>query len=158
MRIVRDPHDAEDIAQESFLRAFRSLHRWDSERPFRPWLLTIAVNRCRTFLGTRKRKPANIESLAESIGVEHRLPDDTVDELQKGLERLRPDYRTCFVLFHLEHQSVQEVAETIGRPEGTIKTWLYRARRELGEYLQQRGLGLEPDDELPAVSSERRDS
>lgn len=153
-RIVRDAHDAEDIAQEAFLRAFRSLHRWDSQRPLRPWLLTIAANRCRTFVSTRKRTPAPLESVAAVCAVEQRLPDDLADELQRGLTELRPEYQTCFTLFHLEHLSVQEVAAAMERPEGTIKTWLHRARRELGNYLQQRGLGLEPDDELPAVPSD----
>src|SRR3954463_14633843 len=49
-RLMTDPHEAEDLAQESFIRVFRSLHTWDQERPLKPWILSIAINRCRTAL------------------------------------------------------------------------------------------------------------
>src|SRR5258706_4598173 len=58
--------DAEDVAQETFVRVLKNLHRWDAGRDFEPWLLAIAGNRCRTALSTRKRRPAG-EVLPEQL-------------------------------------------------------------------------------------------
>ena len=73
---------------------------------------------------------------------------DLGEELQLALNALREDYRTCFVLFHQEEQSCQEIAELLGCPEGTIKTWLHRARKELAETLKRRGVVTEKGYEL----------
>ena len=60
-RLVSHRHDAEDVTQEVFLRVFRSLRRWDPARPLKPWIMTIAVNRCRTWLGRRRRIPEPVD-------------------------------------------------------------------------------------------------
>jgi len=70
-RMVAHRHDAEDITQEVFLRAFRNLRQWDPTRPLVPWLLTIAANRCRTWLANRTRReiPAEFtENVADPAG------------------------------------------------------------------------------------------
>ena len=135
-RMLAHREDAEDVAQDVFLRAFRSLHRWDFERPLKPWLLTIAANRCRTVFEKRMRQPAATEHVEN-------LPDDSAstqarelkEELQAALEKLRHDYRICFTLFYQQELSCAEIGEILGRPAGTVKTWLHRARRELAEHL-----------------------
>jgi RNA polymerase sigma-70 factor (ECF subfamily) len=73
---------------------------------------------------------------------------DLGEELQIALSELRDEYRTCFVLFYQQNQSCQEIAEIMNCPEGTIKTWLHRARKELAESLKRRGVVTEDGYEL----------
>ncbi|MCA9121306.1 MAG: RNA polymerase sigma factor [Planctomycetaceae bacterium] len=139
-RMLGNREDAEDAVQETFVRVLRNLAKWDHNRDFEPWLFAIAGNRCRTALASRRRRPTNqtfIEPLAD-----HR-PDPTpakhlAEELQLGLEQLRADYRQAFVLFHQHELSYEQIAETMSKPLGTIKTWIHRARTELIRFLQQR--------------------
>lgn len=143
MRMLRHRHDAEDVAQESFLRALRGVRGFDGERPLRPWLLGIAANRCRTALSRRARRPAPTEAAEECV--DHRPavadPDDLATELEAAVARLRHDYRMVFVLYHEQGLPYDEIALALDRPVGTIKTWLHRARAELAAHLARRGVG-----------------
>ncbi len=139
LRMLSRRHDAEDVAQEVFLRAFRNLHRWDTERPLRPWLLTIAANRCRTYLEERGRRPTPTDLQADWLPERTRTDSrDDAEEIQQALATLRPEYQQCFVLFYQQELSVEEVAEVLDCPEGTVKTWLHRARKEMAELLRKR--------------------
>ncbi len=140
LRMLGHSQDAEDVAQEVFLRAFRNLHRWDQVRPLRPWLLTIAANRCRTHLEERGRRPIPCDLQADMLPEKPpSQPQDDAEEVQNALLTLRLEYRQCFVLFYQQDLSVEEVAEILNRPEGTIKIWLHRARKEIAEYFRKRG-------------------
>jgi RNA polymerase sigma-70 factor (ECF subfamily) len=144
VRLLGHRHDAEDVTQEVFLRIFRSLGRWDAARPLRPWVLGIAVNRCRTWMARRANRPELVDYLQDTAAAPP--ADDTgelVRELARALADLRPDYRTAFVLFHEQGQSYEAIAAALGRPVGTIKTWLHRARLELLDALRRRGM-VEP--------------
>ncbi len=105
-RMLGQREDAEDVAQEVLVRIIRSLARWDPSRPLKPWLLTITANRCRTFLEKRSRQPACSE-FASQLAVEETgsSSHDLAGELQLALEKLRADYRTCFVLFYQQQMS-----------------------------------------------------
>ncbi|OYW24568.1 MAG: hypothetical protein B7Z55_01795 [Planctomycetales bacterium 12-60-4] len=138
-RMLRHREDAEDVAQETFVRVFRHLDHWEPSRPLRPWLMAIAANRCRTRLSRRKGVPASAGEW-QDFAVEHDHPLDLAEELQQGIELLRDDHRLCFVMFYQQELSVQEIAAALDSPEGTIKTWLHRARKQLAEYLLQRGV------------------
>ena len=140
-RMLNQRQDAEDMTQETFVRVLKNLHRWDDERPFEPWLLAIAGNRCRTMLAARRRRPVS------SSLVEH-LPDERPDEQQARrlteevecvLVQLREEYRQAFLLFHDQQLSYVEIASAMDCPVGTAKTWVHRARRELAGHLRQRG-------------------
>jgi RNA polymerase sigma-70 factor (ECF subfamily) len=139
LRMLGHREDAEDVAQEVLLRMIRNLDRWDRRRPFRPWLLTIAANRCRTALGHRKGRPTPSEFI-DSVPAPPPTAEDLPEEIQLALGQLREEYRSCVVLFYQEELSLIEVAEILGCPTGTVKTWLHRARRELAELLQKRGV------------------
>jgi RNA polymerase sigma-70 factor (ECF subfamily) len=141
-RMLGHRQDAEDVAQETFVRALRGIAGFDIERPIRPWLLGIAANRCRTALTRRGRRPGLAESPEECV--DHRPgltdPDDLAGELARALDRLRPEYRTVFTLYHEQNIPYEEIAQVIERPVGTVKTWLHRARAELADHLTRRGV------------------
>ena len=142
LRMLGHRQDAEDVAQEVFLRALRGVAGFDGSRPLRPWLLGIAANRCRTALARRARRPAPVESAADCV--DHRPgladPDDLAGELERALARLRPEYRLVFALYHDQGLPYEEIARALGRPVGTVKTWLHRARAELAADLSRRGI------------------
>jgi RNA polymerase sigma factor (sigma-70 family) len=141
VRLLHHRHDAEDVTQEVFLRVFRSLHRWDPGRPLKPWVMGIAVNRCRTWLAQRARRPELVDYLHETVSSPP--ADDAAEllgEIRTAVDGLRPDYRAVFVLFHEQGHPYEEIAQALERPVGTIKTWLHRARLEVLERLRRRGM------------------
>ena len=153
-RLLSSEHDSEDVAQEVFVRVFRSLARWDSGRPLRPWVLGIAINRCRTWLGKRAKAPELADYLHEAP--DRRPADDSaelVTEIRAAVDALRADYREVFVLFHEQGQPYELIAAAVGRPVGTVKTWLHRARLEVLDRLRSRG--LVPDEEQPSAPGVR---
>jgi RNA polymerase sigma factor (sigma-70 family) len=141
VRLLNDRHDAEDVTQEVFLRVFRSLRGWDPARPLKPWIMGITVNRCRTWLTQRARRPEPVDYLQDTVSGP--AADDSAELLQEiraALAELRLEYRTVFVLFHEQGRPYEEIALTLDRPVGTIKTWLHRARLEILERLRRRGM------------------
>lgn len=142
LRMLRHRHDAEDVTQETFVRALRGLKSFDGDRPLRPWLLGIAANRCRTSLSRRARRPGLTDSPEEVVDSRPGVadPDDLAAELRTALEKLRPEYRMVFILYHEQSLAYEEIGEALSRPVGTIKTWLHRARAELAEHLSRRGV------------------
>ncbi len=156
VRLLGHRHDAEDVTQEVFLRIFRSLRRWDADRPLKPWVLGIAVNRCRTWLARRSRRPELVDYLQDTAAAPP--ADDTTElvaELGRALGVLRDDYRTAFVLYHEQGQSYEAIAAALGRPIGTVKTWLHRARLELLDALRRRGM-VDPAPDDPAAAPDSR--
>lgn len=141
-RLMCDPHESEDLAQEVFIRVFRSLHTWDQARPLKPWILSIAINRCRTALAKRARRPHLSPLLdcnpAREASVER--TSDLQQEIHAAVEELRLEYREVFVLFHQEEMPYETIGSMMQKPVGTIKTWLHRARLAVVKRLSERGV------------------
>jgi RNA polymerase sigma-70 factor (ECF subfamily) len=152
VRMLGQREDAEDVTQDVFLRVFRALRSWDPTRPLQPWILAIAANRCRTALRQRPRSAAR--SSVEIGRIVADGPDEgreISDELELAVAALREEYRLCFILFYQQELSCAEIASVLDRPEGTVKTWLHRARRELAERLRRRGVVNHADYQLHGV-------
>jgi RNA polymerase sigma-70 factor, ECF subfamily len=149
LRMLRHRQDAEDVAQESLVRAIRNLHRWDSERPLLPWLLTITANRCRTALQRRSRRPLVSDFAIEPAQNSREAHDGEIaEEVELALGELREEYRECFILFYQAELGCAEIGEVMGCPVGTVKTWLHRARHQVAERLRRRGVAGETIHEL----------
>ena len=127
-RMLRHHQDAEDMAQETFVRALKSLARWDRQREFLPWLLAIAGNRCRTLLARRSRRPPTIGLIEElsDPAVNDEPARRLAEELKLALGSLREEYRRAFVLFHEQELSYIEIGAVLDCPVGTVKTWVHR--------------------------------
>ncbi len=143
-RMLGSRQDAEDMAQETFVRVLRSLERWDNQRHFEPWLLAIAGNRCRTLLSTRKRRPDVSPIVADVPARGYDAEDQALrslsEEVSLGLADIRDEYRQAFLMFHQHEMSYGDIAASLACPLGTVKTWIHRARRELIEHLRSRGI------------------
>jgi RNA polymerase sigma-70 factor, ECF subfamily len=140
-RMLRHVHDAEDAAQETLVRALRHLKRWDRSRPFEPWLLAIAANRCRTHRAKRRMPVLGVD-LAETSASSECWPSAAANQLQEELglvlQEIPARWSRAFQLFHEHELSYAEIAELLSVPVGTVKTWVHRARREIVAKLQRR--------------------
>lgn len=152
-RMVRDREQAEDLAQETFVKVFNNIARYDPRYKFSSWIFKIASNLTIDFL--RKKEPVTVslqgsrhastaeEEEATSIAVESRdaTPEEFVEakelgaEIERAIGELRPEYRTAILLRHVEGRAYEEIAEIMDVPLGTVKTYIHRARGELRETL-----------------------
>jgi len=155
VRIVGNDEDAEDVAQEAFVRAYRALPGFRGDSKFSSWLYRIATNRALTHLKRRRRRVVTVgldagprvEAGASEVGRgSERGPDRLVldDEFRREVRaavlELPERYRVVVTLFYLEEKSYKEVAAILGIPMGTLKTHLHRARALLRDMLARRNL------------------
>jgi RNA polymerase sigma factor (sigma-70 family) len=144
-RLTGNPHDAEDLTQEVFVRVFRSLSSY-TPGTFEGWLHRITTN---LFLDSARRKQRiRFEGLADEMA--HRLPgseptpaeafDDTHldDDVQAALKALPPEYRAAVVLCDIEGFSYEEIAATLGVKLGTVRSRIHRGRAQLRTALEHR--------------------
>ena len=153
-RMVRDRETAEDLAQDTFIKVLNNIDRYRPEFKLSSWLFKIANNV--TIDHLRRRQLATVsldgsphaataaEAQATSLDVESRgqsaLEEIESSELGSAIEaaigKLRPEYRSCILLRHVEGRSYEEIAATLDLPLGTVKTYIHRARHELREALE----------------------
>jgi len=142
-RTIRNYHDAEDITFDTFVKCFKSLKAFDTNRPFTTWLYTIAHNTALDFLRKNKK---HYEQLDDRPIEEVEIADEKssrpmsdyesqmrLNKLERALGQLAPIDREIVILFHREERSYQEISEILKLPETTIKTRLCRARLRLRE-------------------------
>ncbi len=148
-RMVRDRELAEDLAQETFIKALNAIESYRPEFKFSSWIFKIANNAAIDHLRRRAldtlsldgsphaETPEAMQATALQIGARQESPLDTVEakELGSAIEaaigQLRPEYRSCILLRHVEGRAYEEIAEILDLPLGTVKTYIHRARNEL---------------------------
>ncbi|TMK72333.1 MAG: RNA polymerase sigma factor [Actinobacteria bacterium] len=139
--VVHDAAAAEDIAQEAFLSAIRSLDRFDRSRPFGPWLNRIVVNRAIDWARARSlRHETGAEFEAEAAGAEPAAPEVASavysDEVVASLRHLSPEHRAVVVLRYLLDYTPGEIAKALDLPRGTVNSRLRRALDRLGAEME----------------------
>jgi RNA polymerase sigma-70 factor (ECF subfamily) len=140
--LSRRPTDAEDLVQETYLRAFRFAHRFEPGTHLRAWLFRILRNTFLTFYRREARELAVLDKDApdgqeEPWEVEGPMPSAaTVVDLERALGDLAEEFRAVLLLADLEGFTLQDVAEIMGIPIGTVKSRLFRARRLLRRRLR----------------------
>lgn len=150
LKILNDPQDAEDVLQDTFIKAFKNLSSFESRSSISTWLYRIAVNEALMLI--RKRRPEAVSLDEEKEDEEGEVePVEIVDWcclpegvllssesrrfLDDAIQKLSPALKAVFVLRDIEGLSVRETAETLGISEGVVKTRLLRARLKLREIL-----------------------
>ncbi len=150
MRYVRDPDEANDVAQEAFLKAYRALPRFRGDSAFYTWLYRIAVNTAKNYLVAAKRRPVEYDldlQDPEQYDMQARLKDiDSPegvmmkDEVQRTIDEaigeLPEDLRTAIVLRELEGMTYEEIAETMECPVGTVRSRIFRAREAISKRIE----------------------
>ncbi len=144
-RMLGERGEAEDAAQEAFLRAYLNLKRYDVERSFKTWLLSIASNYCIDRLRRRRLQFMSLddEPVAERLALPSNDPEpeptlmrrEHSAAIQQLLDRLSPDYRAVVVLRYWYDYSYAEIAEMTESTESAVKSRLFRARQALAEQL-----------------------
>jgi RNA polymerase sigma factor (sigma-70 family) len=140
--LTRNAHDAEDVVQESYLRALRAFSSFRGGDAGRPWLLTIVRNTSFTWL-QQNRSRADIAEYHDELNVSggltpegESLERERARAIERCVEQLPSDFREAIVLREMEELSYQEIAEITGVPRGTVMSRLSRARARLAECLK----------------------
>ena len=148
-RMVRNRELAEDLSQETFIKVLNALDSYRPEFKFSSWVFKIANNAAIDHLRRRELDtlslegsphadtPEKLEATALQIGEKAESALDAVankelgGEIEQAIAKLRPEYRTCILLRHVEGRAYEEIAEILDLPLGTVKTYIHRARNEL---------------------------
>jgi len=144
-RMTGSRAEAEDLCQDVFLRAYRSLDRFDRSLQFGPWLRRIASNAALNHL---RHRAVSSSSASDAEAAERSVPDpaagpeeraasaETADRLGRALARLPVNQRLAFTLKYVEDLTAEEIAQAMDAPRNTVKTWLLRAREALRRELK----------------------
>lgn len=149
-RFVNDATEAEDVAQEAFLKAYRALPSFRGDSAFYTWLYRIAINTAKNALVAHKRRPVDFDldlqdpeqferqaRLKEADTPEAVLLTDEIREVvEKAMAQLPEDLRTAIVLRELEGLSYEEIAEAMECPVGTVRSRIFRAREAIDKKLK----------------------
>ena len=152
-RMVRDRELAEDLAQDTFVKVLNALDRYRPEFKFSSWIFKIAHNTALDSLRRREVATLSLDGAPDAVTADaqeatrplvasdEQSPADFAEgrelgvHIEAAIARLRPEYATAVTLFHMEGLAYEEIADTMGLPLGTVKTFIHRARKELKEQL-----------------------
>jgi RNA polymerase sigma-70 factor (ECF subfamily) len=152
-RMVRDRELAEDLAQETFIKVLNAIDSYRPEHKFSSWIFKIANNAAIDHLRRRELETLSLEGAPDALTAERQeatalqvrdRTESPLDELEarelgsqieQAIAGLRPEYRSCIMLRHVEGRAYEEIAEILGLPLGTVKTYIHRARAELRSQL-----------------------
>ena len=152
MRYVRDPAEAEDVAQEAFIKAYRALPRFRGDSAFYTWLYRIAINTAKNVIAARGRSPIEYDldrpEGEESAELQARMKDTATPEamalteeirstVNAAIESLPEDLRNAIGLRELEGMSYEEIAAAMDCPVGTVRSRIFRAREAIDNRLRE---------------------
>ena len=153
-RMVREPGVAEELAQDTFVKAFNALRSFDPAYKFINWILRIAHNTAIDHLRRRRPDTVSIDEETPGRAVTEALVDsreaspfdraahaDLRADLETALAQLRPEYRRLVIMRYLEDLSYEDIAEILDLPMGTVKSHLHRARAEMARLMARGGWG-----------------
>lgn len=148
-RYVKDPSEAQDVAQESFIKAYRALGNFRGDSAFYTWLYRIAINTAKNYLVSRSRRSSDyevdvqdaeaIENAPQLQGMETPerllLNQEIVDTIKTAIEKLPEEMRTAIMMREFDGMSYEEIAEAMDCPVGTVRSRLFRAREAIDNKL-----------------------
>lgn len=152
-RMVRDREMAEDLAQETFIKVLNAIDSYRPEHKFSSWIFKIANNAAIDHLRRRDPDLLSLNGAPDAVSAERQeatalqvrdVGESPLDELEArelgshietAIARLRPEYRACIMLRHVEGRAYEEIAAILDLPLGTVKTYIHRARAELRDSL-----------------------
>lgn len=143
-RLLGERREAEDLAQEAFIRAYQRFHLFDPQRPFGPWIRRVAANLCFNHMQVLRHASLELEDETEE-GVEApaqqpesaRLAAENAEAIRKALQALPPHYRAVIELRHFHEMPYSEIAAFLKIPLSDVKSHLFRARHRLAGLLRQ---------------------
>ena len=137
-RFMRDTALAEDMAQEAFLKAFRLLHSYRGECSFRTWMYRVVSSVCLTELRRRKNRREVEWNDSLELSAEQPVADRDLHDRIRGCVRLLPErYATVISMYYLAGAPYEEIADALNIPQGTLKTWMFRARKMLRQIVEK---------------------
>ncbi len=151
-RMLNNAQEAEDAAQEAFIRAYSNLHRYDINRSFKTWVFSIASNHCIDRIRKRRLTMLSIDEPLPphpSLTSDQPMPEQSVIEGERSeiiellLDELSPDYRAAVVLRYWYDMSYAEIADSLDTTESAIKSRLFRARQMLADKLQSMNIPID---------------
>jgi RNA polymerase sigma factor (sigma-70 family) len=151
-RVVQDPDEVEDITQEVFINAFKSLKSFKKEYSFFSWIYKIALNKGIDYLRKKKIQTLSLDKPIESEESDYRyeVPDSTYEPdksiiakeratfIQQAIDKLPAKYRKVIIMRHQEEKDYGEIAKELKLPIGTVKVHIFRARELLNKYLRNK--------------------
>ncbi len=153
-RMTRNREEAEDVLQDTFLKAMRSLHAYRPDYKFSTWLLTIASRLCIDRWRAASHRETSLDSQPSGTALQVAHPGEAPDEqvfkreiatlVEQGMKQVPEDYRIILVLRHRLDLTYEEIASVLGIPLGTVKTRIHRARERLARALSVHAADLAP--------------
>lgn len=140
-RFMRDAAQAEDMAQEAFLKAYRLLHGFRGDCSFTTWMYRVTSSVCLTELSRRKRR-GEVEmprETGDNLATTEMAPEETdlKEQIRRCVTYLSDRYATIITLYYLNGSSYDEIAQVMDVPLGTLKTWMFRARKQLRRIVER---------------------